>query len=192
MDRQEKELLALLIKDPEQGMSQIIDQYGGAVKTICQNILRNSNSALIEDCIQESFIHLWMHVSQRKKIHTSLKAFLYQITRNCALNTLKKYQLQACVSTEEFDGYGLEQLLGAELVVSTEDEFERRYTYQMVHEAVEEMEEPDRKIFLLKFFYYYNVREISEILKLKEDNVESKIRRGKKKLQKKFFEGGMA
>ena len=53
-----------------------------------------------------------------------------------------------------------------------------------MHEVIKEMEEPDRTIFILRFFYYETVKVIAETVHLKEDNVESRIRRGKKHRKK--------
>ncbi len=60
-----------------------------------------------------------------------------------------------------------------------------------MHEVIKEMEEPDRTIFILRFFYYETVKVIAETVHLKEDNVESRIRRGKKHRKKtKIYESG--
>lgn len=37
----DKKILSLLKKSPEEGLSIALDTYGGAVKTICKNILNN-------------------------------------------------------------------------------------------------------------------------------------------------------
>ena len=60
--------------------------------------------------------------------------------------------------------------------------------FQTVHNVIDKMKEPDRTIFLLRFFYNYTVKEIAGRLHLKEDNVESRIRRNKKKLREKLKE----
>ena len=53
------------------------------------------------------------------------------------------------------------------------------------------MEEPDRTIFILRFFYYETVKVIAETVHLKEDNVESRIRRGNKKLKAELLRIGV-
>lgn len=60
-----------------------------------------------------------------------------------------------------------------------------------MHEVIKEMEEPDRTIFILRFFYYETVKVIAETVHLKEDNVESRIRRGKKKLKAELLRRGV-
>ncbi len=64
-----------------------------------------------------------------------------------------------------------------------EREFSRKHNERIVHEVIKEMEEPDRTIFILRFFYYETVKVIAETVHLKEDNVESRIRRGKEEIK---------
>lgn len=190
MEKKEKELLILLQRDPEGGICRIIEEYGAAVKTICSHILRTCDQGLIEDAVQESFFHLWKNIIEGKKIKKSIKAYLYQIARNCALDSLRYYQKQQCLSIDNMEYEGIEELM-LKTNTNVEEIFARNYNYQLVHEVIEEMQEPDRTIFILRYFYNYSVKEISKQVELKEDNVESRIRRNKKKLQARLLKGGI-
>lgn len=184
MTREEREWLRLLRSSPEEGMKQVIDAYAPAVKTICSNILRSAESTLVEDAMEEAFIRLWEHVRAGRKVHASLKSFLYQIARNVSLDMLRKYKRDRHMSLDvPEEEWGIEEVLGEE-IPSTEDAFFWRQRERQLHQAVASMEEPDRSIFLLRYFYFYKVRKIADLLELEEDNVESRIRRGLKKLRK--------
>lgn len=190
MDKNEKELLILLKTHPDAGICRIIDEYGAAVKTICSHILRACGQDIVDDAIQESFIRLWKNLSEGKKVRTNLKAYLYQTARNCAIDSLRSYQRQHCLSINDMQEEGIESLI-AETVPDVEEEFAKKHNNQLVHEAVKEMDEPDRTIFILHFFYNYTIKEIAGQMALKEDNIESRIRRNKKKLQEKLIERGV-
>lgn len=41
MEERDKQLLKMIRKHPEEGMGLLIDEYGGAIKTICSNVLHN-------------------------------------------------------------------------------------------------------------------------------------------------------
>lgn len=185
MEKTEKELLKLLQRHPEEGICQMIDTYGAAVKTICKNILRGCDESLVEDAMQESFVHLWRTVSAGKKIRRNVKGYLYQIARNCALDILRQQQRQNCLSLEEAREDGIERFV-EDVTGSVEEEFARKHNEQLVHEVIEDMKEPDHTIFLLRYFYFFTVREIAVQVNLKEDNVESRLRREAKKLRKKL------
>ncbi len=190
MDKNEKQIIQCFKKDSEKAICLAIEQYGGAVKTICSHILQGGNRSLVEDAMQESFVRLWESMTTGGKIKKNFKGYLYQIARNCALDIRQREIKKGCLSTDAMDYEGIEEILGQQSV-SLEDEFARRYNYAMVHETISEMEEPNRTIFLLKYFYYYTVREIAGVVHLSEDNVESRLRRQKKKLQEKLIERGV-
>ena len=190
MESKEKELQKLLKKQPEEGICRMIDEYGAAVKTICSHILRAYDESLVEDAMQESFIHLWKNISDGKKVKSNLKGYLYQIARNCALDNLRRYKRRNCLSLEEAGEGGIEGLV-EEVTGNVEEAFMKKHNEQLVHEVIGNMEEPNRTIFILRYFYYFTVREIAVQMNLKEDNVESRIRRETKKLRKELLERGV-
>lgn len=190
MERKEKELLKLLQKKPEEGICQMIDEYGAAVKTICSHILRVCDESLVEDALQESFIRLWKNISEGKKVKSNLKGYIYQVARNCALDHLRQYKRQHCLSLEEAEEVGIEGLV-EDITGNVEEAFIKKHNEKLVHEVIGDMKEPNRTIFILRYFYYFTVREIAQQVNLKEDNVESRIRRETKKLRKELLERGV-
>ncbi len=187
MDSEEKKLVKLLKRAPDAGMVQVMDIYAKAVLSICRHILREEN--LAQDAAQETFLKLWKYVKDGRVITTSLRAFIHQIARNTSLNMLKKAGKDIFYSTEE-DGIFVETLVamsGADL----ETEWIRRECYRQVREVLTEMEEPDRTIFLLKYFYNFTIREIADSLEMKEAKVQSRERRGREKLRKALAERGV-
>ena len=51
----DKKIISLLKKSPENGLSLALDIYGGAVKTICKNILSDYKNEDIEEAISDTF-----------------------------------------------------------------------------------------------------------------------------------------
>ena len=98
---------------------------------------------------------------------------------------MRKYQRHS-----ETDFEGVEDMM-QDVSTDVEREFSRKHNERIVHEVIKEMEEPDRTIFILRFFYYETVKVIVETVHLKEDNVESRIRRGKKKLKAELLRRGV-
>ncbi len=187
MDSEEKKLIKLLKKAPDTGMTQVMDMHGKAVLSICRHILREEN--LAQDAAQETFIKLWRYVSGGKMITTSLKAFIHQIARNTSITMLRKTGKDIFYGTEE-EGIFVETLV-TQSGVDLETEWICRECFRQVREVLEEMEEPDHTIFLLKYFYNFSIREIAETLQLKEANVQSRERRGREKLKKALAERGV-
>ena len=185
VEERDIQLLKMIRKQPEEGMSLLIDEYGGAIKAICSNVLRNYDAGIVQDAMQETVIRLWQKLSQRFQVKKNLRAYIYQTARNCALDYLRKYQRHS-----ETDFEGVEDMM-QDVSTDVEREFSRKHNERIVHEVIKEMEEPDRTIFILRFFYYETVKVIAETVHLKEDNVESRIRRGKKKLKAELLRRGV-
>ena len=74
MEERDKQLLKMIRKQPEEGMSLLIDEYGGAIKAICSNVLRNYDSGIVQDAMQETVIRLWQKLSQRFQVKKNLRA----------------------------------------------------------------------------------------------------------------------
>ncbi|MBR3825178.1 MAG: RNA polymerase sigma factor [Lachnospiraceae bacterium] len=187
MDSQEKRIIKLLKKAPDTGMTQIMDMHGKAVLSICRHILREEH--LAQDAAQETFIKLWKYVRDGKVIRSGLKPFIHQIARNTSLTMLKKTGKDVLYGPEE-EGIFVETLL-VRSGVDLESEWIREEAYRQVREVLKEMEEPDKTIFLLKYFYNFTIREIAESLQMKEAMVQSRERRGREKLRKALAERGV-
>lgn len=189
MENREKFLLELFRTDSHKAVSQMIDLYGGTVSSICSHILRGCSRSLTEDAVQDTFVRLWESLSKGIIPKTSLKAYVYQTARNCAISVLRSYQKQNNLSLEQLQYTGIEELVCAQ--VNTEEQANTADNYKIVHQVVEELDEPDRSIFILRFFYNHTLREIANKLHLKEDNVESRIRRNRKRLKEKLERRGV-
>jgi len=187
-----KEILLpeLFRTNPEKAICLLIDLYGGAVKTICTHILRGCDENLAEDAVQETFVRLWQSLSTEKITVDNLKAYTYTTARNCAIDTLRDYRQLRSISLQELEYTGIEELT-VELADNTENRAEVAEQYKIIHETVGELGEPDRSIFVLKYFYNFTLKEISKKLNLKQDNVESRLRRNKEKLRKKLERKGV-
>lgn len=187
MDNREKRIIKLLKKAPDTGMTQIMDMHGKAVLSICRHILREEH--LAQDAAQETFIKLWKYVRDGKVIRSGLKPFIHQIARNTSLTMLKKTGRDVLYGSEE-EGIFVETLL-VRSGVDLESEWIREEAYRQVREVLKEMEEPDKTIFLLKYFYNFTIREIAESLQMKDAMVQSRERRGREKLRKALAERGV-
>lgn len=190
MNQEEEKLIKKLKRFPDKGMEQIIEIYMPAVKSICKHILGGLSADLVDDVVQESFINLWLHVQADKPITGSLKGFLYQIARNKALDLWREKRSKLSDKMISEDVYTIENII-VDSGANMEDEFAKRYNFNLVHQIIDAMEEPDRRIFILRFFYNYKVKEIAWDVGLPEDNVESRIRRNRRKLKKELIKGGV-
>lgn len=190
MKQKKDELLLFLRQYPEEGICQLIEEYGSAVTTICRHILRGFDQSIVEDVVQESFFRLWKGINNNIIIKKTIKAYLYQTARNCALDYKRSFQRKKEISLEEMQQEKIEEVI-IESSVNVEQEFARKHNEKLVHSFISELKEPEKTMVILRFFYGYTIKEIAEQVNLKEDNVESHIRRRRKELQERLLEQGI-
>lgn len=180
----DEELLAILIKSPERGLLELMNEYGAAVATICRNFLYDFPESDIEETIADTFIKFWRSRYQfQLNEKYSLKSYLYAIARNAARDRRRKERKADIFSLEELqldlpDGFDLEE------------EVQRKEYEAILHTCLEQMREPDKSVFLYRYFYGYPVRTIAAKLSLTAKQVENILYRGKEKLRKDLMERG--
>lgn len=180
----DEELVTLLKEKPEQGVHEMMKLYGGAVATICRNFLYDFAKDDIEETIADTFIYFWKNRDQFElKKNYSLKSYLYAIARNAARDKRRKAKKADVFSLEELslelpDGYDLEK------------EVQRKQYEAVLHTCLEQMREPDKSVFLYRYFYGYKVQDIADKLSLNAKQVENILYRGKEKLRKDLIERG--
>lgn len=185
MDKfKEKRVIALLKKSPEEGISMAIDIYGPAVKTICTNILSNLEKEDIEEAISDTFFKLWKNIDNfQLNKNKSLKSYIYAIARNVCFDKLKSLNLNSSLFDIDENNLGIS--------VNMEDEYAKIHNEKIIKETLDKFEEPDRSIFILRFFYFEKVKNIALKLNLDEKRVENILYRSKSKLKEKLIKGGI-
>lgn len=175
-------LLKLIQKNPEQGIHELMNLYGGAIGTICRNFLYDFPEDDIEEAIADTFIKCWKN-SEKFKLNQaySLKSYLYAIARNVARDRRRKAKKEDIYSLEELslelpDDYDLE------------NEFVRRQCEATLHACLAKMNEPDKSVFLYRYFYGFGRKAIAEKLSLSIKQVENILYRGKERLRKDLLE----
>lgn len=181
----DQEILIMLKKNPEQGIHKLMVLYGGAISTICRNFLYDCSEADVEEAIADTFIHFWKNREKFElKENYSLKSYLYAIARNVARDMRRKQKKADIFSMEELS-------LELPSEYRLENEVERRRSEAILHTCLEEMKEPDKSVFLYRYFYGYKTKDIAELLSLTTKQVENILYRGKEKLRKDLLERGI-
>ncbi len=180
----EEEILQLLRSNPEKGLKLALETYGGSVMTICRNILFDCQPEDIEEAAADSFIGLWRSIGGfREDSECSLKSYLYGITRHTALDKRRRLKKQSPVLPIEE--------MQLEAPVDIESCYYRKLSACILHEAVNQMDEPDRSIFILRYFYFEKIKDIAANLRLAPKAVENRLYYGKNKLRQMLLEKGI-
>ena len=181
----DQEILTILKGNPEKGIHLMMNLYGGAIATICRNFLYDCPESDIEEAIADTFIRFWKNLNKFElNQNYSLKSYLYAIARNVSRD---KRRMQ-----KKADIFPLEELsLELPSDYNLENEFERRQCEAVLHTCLENMKEPDKSVFLYRYFYGYRIQNIAVLLHLTTKQVENILYRGKEKLRKDLMERGI-
>lgn len=123
----------------------------------------------MEEVISDVFVALWRSADT---VH-SPKGFLGTTARNLAKNKARAQQLTLPLDDQILRLEGL----------TMEDLWERRELASAVKQAVLQMGQPDRDIFLRFYYYYQSLEEISTQMAIPLSTVKSRLRRGRSKLE---------
>ena len=172
----EKKLLELLQKKPNEGMRELMAQYMG----YCYHIVRARLSGFpqedIEECVSDVFLDAYRYRNKIDLEKGGFRAFLAVVARRRAI-----------------DRYDVAMKRGGLPLEDGIKEEKRGLSFEEKEEllqAIRSLGDPDEKILIWKFYYGYSTRKIAETLGIKENSVDQKVKRGVEKLRKTLEGGG--
>lgn len=172
----EKDILKQLERKPNEALAEILKKYGGLLNGIAYGILGNSQDA--EECIADALLKLWQKHEQIRN-PKQLKSYLCAITRNTALDCLRK--------KKPLQELPLQQELLEDYPTSRQmDDWELG---QVITDAIHQLGDPSKTIFLKRYYAQHSIQEIAEEMNLTERAVESHLYRGRKQLKSILSEG---
>lgn len=179
----EQVLLEGLKQDDLVCYEQLMDRYSPYVVTVVSRVADGQlEHGDIEELCADVFIKLW---DKRKSLSIGegkLKAYIAAIARNKTINLLKaKGKYLSIPLEDDFIDY-----------TSPESEVLRQEEGQLVNEIIATLPEPDKEIFLRRYFYMEKVVDISKRLGINVATVGTKLFRSKKKLEAALKERGVS
>lgn len=180
----DNQLILLLKNSPSEGLAKAIDLYGGQVKWIAAKIIGTDRHGDIEECVSDTFLKLWQNIDRYDESSgVALRSYLFGIARHTALDFRRKNEkASSLIPLEENE---------LEVSVDFADEMSRKANQLILQESIDAMGEPDRQIFILRYFLGERVAAIAQKLALPEKTVENKLYRGKKTLKSHLIERGI-
>lgn len=169
---EEKLLHALRGRDPA-ALEMLMDKYIPYISAIVWNILRGAMTAQdAEEVVSDVFLAAW---DQAEQIRPGfIKAWLGAVARHKAKTKLRR--MDQTLPLEE-------DILELPDEHTPADAAERAEERKMVRRAVNGLDQPDREIFLRHYYYAQTVQEISNVMRLNESTVKTKLRRGRMRLK---------
>ncbi len=170
------EMLVKAIKDgDEKALDKVITRYSKLLWKIVSDILPNHDDRDIEECVADCFIYLWKNPDKYDAGKSSLKHWLSVVAKSRGLNKLKEFS--------KHNNLPLDENILADNV-EIDGKILDKETVQIIVAAVKCMEEPDREIFIRRYYYEEKISVIAASLGLSEKSVESRLYRTRIYLRK--------
>ena len=150
---------------------QLVESYKGQVYNLAYRLLGDCAEA--EDAAQETFLRAF------KSLHSydhnrPFASWLLSITHHYCIDLLRKRRAQASAVKQMAEDLRVNRGRGNSLEVE-------------VRELLDKLGEEDRAVVVLKYWYGYDYREISEITGLSESAVKSRLYRARRTLAEEWL-----
>jgi RNA polymerase sigma-70 factor (ECF subfamily) len=146
-------LLARIRSGDVEALEALLQEYWGSLKSYAARLLDSEDAA--DDLVQEAFIRLWEH-RERWRLEGSVRALLYTITRNAALDRRKSMRRRQRVQA------GFQDLQRA--VPTPAEQAEGRELHDAVQAAVADLPPRRKEVFMLARHDGLSYGQIAEVM----------------------------
>lgn len=169
---EDTQIIGLYFSRNEEALAHTSEKYGGLCMTIAQRILNSRPDS--EECVNDTWLGAWNAIPPARPL--SLAAFLGKITRNLAVDRLRRRTAQKRGSGEYADS--LDEL--SECIPSGVD-VERQFESVQLSAAIERwlgsLSREKRAAFILRYFYLKPVAEVAADLDISLSKTAAILRR---------------
>jgi RNA polymerase sigma-70 factor (ECF subfamily) len=184
----DKQLITLISRDADSGLRVAIDVYGDNVYAVCRSVLSGYGSGAVEEAWSDTFFRLWKYAGKFDSNRgASLKTYICTIARNAALR--RRGKEKASFTDASFEEFEADSIIDAGIDI--ENDFVRKQIENGICDAVQQMEEPEKSVFILRYYYFKKVKEVAEATGLTVRQVENLLSRRKQGLKAMLHERGI-
>lgn len=169
---QDTALLTLLRHDPNAGLRQSMQCYAPIAKAILIKLLPGRPED-VEECLADTFVSLWRHADKLLQSGVPVKAWLIVTARNKGINRYHRLRRSSALPLDEDTAQAMQEFEALPGDAET-----------LVAALVAAMTQPDREIFLRKYYLLQPARQIAAALGLSEANINTRLSRGRERLRR--------
>ena len=175
MEREDQELVALLLEGDQQAFAELVERHQRAVYNLTYRMLGEAGEA--EDAAQEAFLRAYQHID-RYDPERSFKTWLLSITSNYCIDRIRKRRLTWLSLDEPLaphpalnsqDGKPEEAMLSGE-------------RDDAVHMMLNQLAPDYRAAVILRYWYDMSYQEIADMLETTESAIKSRLFRARQML----------
>lgn len=168
------EIIKKLKKRDEEALVHLQREYENYCYHIAISFLEEEEAAM--ECVNEVYMAIW----SCKEAPENLKAYLAKVTRNTALQYLRKNSAQKRAGRPVL----LDELAQCLTDPKSGSDFEGRLLRGFLNDFVRSLPQEERYVFLQRYWYGLSIEELALNLSWREAKVKSMLFRIRKKLKK--------
>ena len=170
----EREILDLIRNRNQDGLSELLKHYRPMISYIIAPILLNPEDQ--EECVSEVTLKVWDNILTFDENKSGFKTWLTAITRNTALNHLRKNQKHTQV---DLDSENIRAKEG-----NPEEIILKKEKQEQLYKVLNNLDSKEKTLFYRKYYYMQSTAQIAREMGITERAVEGKLYRIKKKIRK--------
>ena len=182
----ESDIISLLFNRDEFALEIIDKEYKGYYYSIISSIIDSPEDC--EECVNDVLLGLWNSIPPNNP--DNLKGYICRIARNVAINCFRKKTTQKRMPDKCM--LSLNELQEAiPDTASVDDELLRNELSKTINEFLFSCSERDRYIFVCRYYYFMDIKDLSRAFALSESHVRTVLSRIRKALRNYLGEWGM-
>lgn len=158
----------------------IVDIYSNLIFKVARSVLNSSfHSQYVEECVNDVFWAIWNNVESFDEEKGNFKYWITAIAKYKAIDYKRKLFKQS--NTESIDDYIFSNEISTEnIIISNENKEE-------LLQAINNMKNQDKEIFIRRYFLYEEIENIAKVFGVNRNVIDKKLSRGRKLLKEKLM-----
>jgi len=177
----DEELVARARNKDFGAFEELVDRYDDKIYRLAFRFVRNETDA--KEIVQDTFLSVWRKLDTFKG-DAQFGSWLYRVAANAALMRLRAQRRHPEVSTEELpldylDNYGHLPTPGENWAKRPDDELQSDELRRRIQQAVDELPEIYRTVFLVRDVEGLSTEETAEVLQISVPTVKTRLHRAR-------------
>ena len=182
---EDHEIIALFFERSEQAITELINKYGAAIKSVASNILNNAQDA--EECQSDTYLHVWNRIPPVVPKH--LGAYVCRIARNVCLT---RYHSNTAQKRNSYYDVALQELENTIPALSTvESDYDAKELTVYLNRFLKGLSQEDRYLFVRRYWYGDGIQKIAQDLGVTPHRASVRLFCLRQKLQNYLQKEGM-
>lgn len=172
----DRQIIGLLFARAESAVAELAARFGAGLRQLAMNILGSAQDA--EECVNDTYLALWNAIPPARP--EPLPPYVYRVGRNTALKRLRTNTAAARDSRYDIS---LDELAGCIPGQSMDALLDVKALGQAIDAFLRTQSATGRIIFLRRYWFGDSVRDIAQLLGMKEGAVSTRLSRTREALR---------